>query len=179
MIKVIENFLTEEECSQIIKSNETQLKHTNLVTETNHTPYNTSKRESLTTYTDVDTLEEKVTSIVSQDYEGLRINIPVERLPFELIKYEIGHHFEWHTDVVNKKRTREVVSCIIFLNNQYKGGNLLIKEGNVTHIITKKTGTLCIFPSKYRHKVTKVEAGDRYTLCCWYHKSLQHKKLAI
>ena len=179
MIKVIENFLTEEECSQIIKSNETQLKHTNLVTETNHTPYNTSKRECLSTYTDVDNLKERVTSIVSQDYQDLKINNPVAKLPFELLKYETGHHFEWHSDVVNKKRTREILTCIIFLNNQYKGGNLLIKEENVTHIIPKSIGTLCIFPSKYIHKVTKIEKGQRYTICCWYHKKFQHKKLAI
>ena len=179
MIKVIENFLTEKECNHIINSNEPQLTHTSIITETNPTAYNSFKRECLTTYTNVDNLKEKVTSIVSQDYKDLNVISSTKLVPFEFIKYETGHHFQWHSDVVKKKRTREILTCIIFLNNQYKGGNLLIKEENVTHIIPKSIGTLCIFPSKYIHKVTKIEKGQRYTICCWYHKKFQHKKLAI
>ena len=55
-------------------------------------------------------------------------------------------------------------SAVIYLNDNYKGGETTFSElGD----ITPKTGKLIIFPSSYKHGVNKV-IGERYTLPLWF-----------
>ena len=59
-------------------------------------------------------------------------------------------------------------STVILLNDDYKGGVLEIKnpKGELVSI-ENKVGTLYIFDSNLRHRVTPVEDGVRYSLVNW------------
>ena len=165
MLKVIENFLSKEECSNIIDSNNLELK------EASHN--NIYIRKSLSKLINIPFIESKVT----EEAIKLNSNIIFDN-KFEFIKYGIDDHFTWHDDVIRGKATREVLTGVIFLNENFKGGELLVKERNNTKKIISKTGNLCLFSSKFLHKVTKVIEGERYSLCCWfYHKQSLLKKL--
>jgi PKHD-type hydroxylase len=58
-------------------------------------------------------------------------------------------------------------TCIILLNNDYKGGELEIKENVGDFIVEKNVGDLILFPSTYMHRVLPVLDGVRYTLVNW------------
>ena len=61
----------------------------------------------------------------------------------------------------------EHISFIIFLNNEFEGGELIIRKDLKEITIDHKVGSLCIFSSKYKHKVSRVTTGKRYSLCNW------------
>ena len=89
---------------------------------------------------------------------------------FEFIQYTKEDHFEWHHDIQLGNHKVYNLSSVIILNDNYKGGELLFREGlKITKPEIKK-GSLIIFPSKLKHKVTKITEGLRYSLCCWFYK---------
>jgi predicted 2-oxoglutarate/Fe(II)-dependent dioxygenase YbiX len=59
-------------------------------------------------------------------------------------------------------------STVIQLNDDYTGGVLEIKNPKGELVpINNKVGTLYIFDSNLRHRVTPVEDGVRYSLVNW------------
>jgi predicted 2-oxoglutarate/Fe(II)-dependent dioxygenase YbiX len=64
-------------------------------------------------------------------------------------------------------------SSVIYLNDDYKGGQTIFPE---FENIQPKTGKLLIFPSHYLHGVEKVE-GERYTLPIWFTDNIQFIEL--
>lgn len=84
--------------------------------------------------------------------------------PFEIKRYNVGDFFEPHRDnyfALDCKLDRKV-NLILQLSdsNSYEGGDLLIGPNPVT----RKKGSLIIFPSTYTHSVTTVTYGERYSL---------------
>ena len=71
----------------------------------------------------------------------------------QLINHTIPHIESMH-------RHTSKWTSIIFLNDDYMGGDLIIE--NV--IIKPKKNTLLVFPGNLNHKVTRVTEGDRYTM---------------
>jgi len=55
-------------------------------------------------------------------------------------------------------------TCCIFLNNDYKGGNLLIGESKMPDF---KVGDCVIFPNFVFHQVTKVTSEERFVVTGW------------
>ena len=51
--------------------------------------------------------------------------------------------------------------------NSYKGGDLLIHEGDNPIFLPKEQGKLISFPSYVLHEVTPVTKGKRYSLVAW------------
>ena len=65
--------------------------------------------------------------------------------------------------------------AILLLNNDYEGGELEFKEMNEKNNdeivkIENKPGRVIIWPSNfmYRHRVTPITKGTRYSVVCWY-----------
>lgn len=89
----------------------------------------------------------------------------------ELLKYEEGNFYKPHVDGgLGFNRT---LSSILFLNNDYEGGELSFqniqtdKEEKIN--IKGKPGDLVIWPSNfhYPHGVMPVLKGRRYTVVAW------------
>ena len=104
------------------------------------------------------------------------LEIPVEVVGIQainniqILKYEEGGHYTWHTDHAGGKISR-TLSCILLLNNDYEGGNLMFKYPNSKNekSIDILPGRLIIWPSNfmYPHKVKSVTKGTRYSIVAW------------
>ncbi len=65
-------------------------------------------------------------------------------------------------------------AAIIYLNQEYTGGQLYFPHFNLEPILS--TGTLAIFPGtlKYLHGVTPIESGTRYTIAGFFTSQSAH-----
>ena len=85
--------------------------------------------------------------------------------------YEEGGFYKMHTD--HHGRIPRTLSVIIFLNNDYEGGQLNFhfpSEDNKIFLEVKpKPGRLVMWPSNflYPHSVSPVTKGKRYTIVSW------------
>ena len=74
--------------------------------------------------------------------------------------------------------SHRVYSSILYLNNNFKGGETYFPEHNYS--IEPKSGKLTFYTSgaKHIHGVKKVTSGTRYTLATWYTKDLNRSILS-
>lgn len=85
------------------------------------------------------------------------------------LRYEPGGHYNTHVD--HGTTTPRTLSCILFLNDNFKGGRLIFEDivSKEKTFITPKQGRLIIWPSNYLypHCVEPVEEGIRYCIVSW------------
>jgi Rps23 Pro-64 3,4-dihydroxylase Tpa1-like proline 4-hydroxylase len=88
----------------------------------------------------------------------------------QILKYEPGGFYTWHIDHAGDIIPR-TMSCILLLNNNYKGGHLTFRDPNGENefSIEPKPGRLIIWPSNflYPHTVKPVTEGTRYSVVAW------------
>jgi hypothetical protein len=87
----------------------------------------------------------------------------------DLLKYEKDNHYNYHIDAMSiSDRT---LSSILFLNNDYEGGELTFKNTyNEEELLIKPyPGKLVVWPSNmmFPHAVKPVKKGTRYTIVAW------------
>jgi len=96
----------------------------------------------------------------------------------QLLHYTKGGHYVAHIDaeapwksptgeVIWKKCMDRDLSAVLFLNNEYKGGDLSFPDLKIK--IQPEPGLLVCFPSSawYKHGVEPVISGNRYTIVTW------------
>jgi hypothetical protein len=87
----------------------------------------------------------------------------------DILKYEETFHYKYHVD--DGIKTPRVMSGILFLNNDYEGGDLCFKNTfDDEEISIKPTpGTLVVWPScfLFPHTVKPITKGIRYSLVAW------------
>jgi Rps23 Pro-64 3,4-dihydroxylase Tpa1-like proline 4-hydroxylase len=87
-----------------------------------------------------------------------------------LLKYDEGCHYKEHVD--NFTANPRILSSILFLNDDYEGGELEFFEPTKKELIAKiepQSSRLIIWPSDflYVHKVNPVKKGKRFTVVSW------------
>lgn len=87
---------------------------------------------------------------------------------FQLLKYEPGGFYKAHHD--SFPATKRAVSVLIYLNDDYEGGE--IEFVNFDLKIKPKAGTLILFPSNYpyKHIAHPVTSGTKYVVVTWLHE---------
>lgn len=87
---------------------------------------------------------------------------------FNLLRYEAGEHFGSHYD--SHPSIKRSVSALIYLNDDYDGGDLEFVHFNLK--IKPKAGSVILFPSNYpyRHIAHPVNSGTKYSVATWYHE---------
>jgi predicted 2-oxoglutarate/Fe(II)-dependent dioxygenase YbiX len=176
-IFISENFLSKNECDNILKTifDKTTLEVARIGSQGGH--IHTQLRKSSTSFiTELGDLNQKLVRVLS-DKVKVKGGNPTNLSDFQLTKYDVGDYFNWHIDPPHRDYT-----IIIFLNNDYQGGELEIKDENEKVFrIEKKEGKLVVFPSFLFHRVTKIEKGIRYSLVNWVaiEKTLNYKKTLI
>lgn len=89
----------------------------------------------------------------------------------DLLKYDKDHHYSFHVDHGINMNSNRTLSAILFLNNDYKGGELCFKNtyDDEQKIVNPIPGTLIIWPSNmlFPHMVKPVIEGVRYTVVAW------------
>ena len=173
----LEDFLTPQECDEIIKiGRDTGLNQGLVGTDSNSSKGRKDKkiRDSKITWLFPNEktswlyikLTYSVTSLNNQFF-NFDINGFAEGLQFTYYKAPSGHygkHVDRSLNLVNRK-----ISIVIQLSDEskYKGGELSLYEDSKPYIFPKKKGTLCLFPSYVLHEVTPVTKGERYSLVAW------------
>ncbi len=86
----------------------------------------------------------------------------------QFTKYELGDHFQWHTDVGSGPESLRKLSFSIQLTDGrcYLGGNLQFRSVKTTRA-SRVLGMATIFPSFLLHRVTPVWYGVRLSLVGW------------
>lgn len=131
----------------------------------------------------------QVASLIKK-YEGLtfshiethfinKYNIPIKRQAVNychFVKWLPGMLSKLHADCEKPDGTPAVyagfnqlnISTLVYINDNYVGGSIAFPDQNFS--IKPDAGDLIIFPgnSAYRHEVTKIDSGKRYTMPSWY-----------
>ena len=91
------------------------------------------------------------------------------------VRYEKGMHYGYHIDdpimgnsaASLQERYRSDVSTTIFLNDEYEGGELVIKTSNGEQMIKANAGDVVIYSSNSLHKVNEITSGVRMVAVTW------------
>ncbi len=96
-------------------------------------------------------------------------NMFVDKPSILRYKAEEKGHYDWHFDYGNAFSNRKISFSIQLSDpSEYDGGHLEI--AGVKHEETmRKKGTLILFPSYVRHRVTPITRGTRYCIVGWVH----------
>lgn len=163
-INVIENFLSEEECSHILTKCKNELKLSNAKESLGDSK---NRKSSIGWVDDLGEINERVKIILRDTFNfgGMEVT---GLGSFQFTEYKTGEFYGWHTDRGKSAFYNRFASTVILLNEDYKGGVLEIKnlEGEIIPL-THKVGMLYIFDSNLSHQVTPVESGVRYSLVNW------------
>ena len=166
-IDIFENFLTVEECDFILNKCKAELTLSDAEVYNNNLHAKTNRKSSVGWVTDLGFLNERLTKKLRETFN---INgMEVTGLgPFQFTEYKEGEYFDWHTDSTDVIFRDRFTSIVIQLNDTYEGGVLEIKnlKGELVPI-ENKIGTLYIFNSRLRHRVTPIVNGVRYSLVNW------------
>lgn len=93
---------------------------------------------------------------------------------FQYSKYQVGGHYDWHTDTVSQPSDgmfRKLSFSLMLTDVEtFEGGDLLMnvtgRPEDAVHIRHKK-GDLAVFYPFIPHKVEPVTSGTRITLVTW------------
>jgi PKHD-type hydroxylase len=121
-----------------------------------------------------DGLHQKIMNLVAQcnqEFFNFSITSLTEHLQFTEYDASYQGYYDWHFDVgsgpINCARK---LSVVVQLSDpeDYEGGELQFSlESDKTTTAEKSRGTVIIFPSYLRHRVTPVTKGTRRSLVTW------------
>ena len=91
-------------------------------------------------------------------------------------KYEPGMTYGFHYDLPIMKQgglIRTDLSCTVFLNDDYEGGELEIKTDYGLAKLKGKAGDVLLYPSGSYHRVAPVLEGERKVAVLWIQSRVQ------
>jgi len=86
--------------------------------------------------------------------------------------YEEGAFMAVHRDAGGD---REVISTVMYLNDEYTGGELSFPEVENGYFYTPEKYELVYFPTPYEHGVNPVKSGKRYIITISYTDKIEYK----
>lgn len=108
----------------------------------------------------------------NRDHFGFDLNY-MREVQYTTYHGEQGGKYDWHKDAfwINPTMNHRKLSMTIQLSepNEYQGGEFEIDPefGVLDQAVIKQRGTVLVFPSFLRHRVTPVSSGIRRSLVCW------------
>jgi PKHD-type hydroxylase len=87
--------------------------------------------------------------------------------PPMVVKYNKHSFYDWHVDDLQICDTITHYSMTLFLNEEYSGGELVLKENNVEKTYKLASGKALIYSTGILHKVCPVTEGKRTVSVCW------------
>jgi Rps23 Pro-64 3,4-dihydroxylase Tpa1-like proline 4-hydroxylase len=90
--------------------------------------------------------------------------------------YEKNAFMKVHRDV---ESDRETVSTVLYLNDEYTGGELSFPEVDGGYTYTPEKYELVYFPTPYQHGVNPVKSGKRYIITISYTDKIEYKNKGI
>lgn len=189
LIYEYENFVTDHECNEIMEwLNPKLLKYKdNLGKIKNKTRHNTALNVTHLSPKDIDVKAYKKSHtiienghiayindnkflkyIIKNNYYGRQVSGILYFRSYDTLDY-----YDWHIDASLDGKTQLIYSFIIYLNDNFAGGNTLFVNEKIK--ITPKIGSLLCFPCDlhHAHKSTKILSGQKHILWCCLAKNFQ------
>lgn len=96
----------------------------------------------------------------------------IDPTPLTISKYRVGAHMGPHVDYRGEPNLQPLMSAVVYLNDDYEGGDILFPEQGVT--IKPKAGSIVVFPSvePYYHEPMPVTSGTKYMSPAFWIKKL-------
>ncbi len=119
-------------------------------------------------------LDRLVGTVVSANRQhfGFKLADFAEEVQVALYDVDDGDHFDWHVDIgsgpIASKRKLTVVAQLSD-KESYMGGELAVNSTGTAQTVSELKGDGVLFPSFLPHRVSKMEAGARYSLTTWVH----------
>lgn len=166
----IRNFLSEQECSQILTKYKEELQLSPAKVGLNGGNLITDRRKSSIAFIDnIEIIDERLKGILQnliqlKGYEVTGLG------PYQFTEYKVGEYYDWHTDSSDEPMFKDrYCSIVIQINDEYEGGYLQLKDESGDNImqLDKGIGTMYIFYSNITHRVIPVTEGIRYSLVNW------------
>lgn len=82
-------------------------------------------------------------------------------------RYSGGGHYKKHTDAPWMLETRTDLSCTLWLNDGYEGGELCIETPEGLRKLKGPPGTCVVYDCGYPHWVEPVTSGERICAVTW------------
>jgi len=159
-IKTISNFISHSECNKIIESLKSQA------------PKNTGGQWDGMEYDPDPAILPLVLDARNRALDAMlkAYGVPLTLIPNpHIVKWSKGKYMDEHCDDIGIAKYN--ISGIIYLNQEYSGGEINFKTSDTCYSMTIKpnAGDLIIFPgnSNYPHSVNEILSGDRYTMPVW------------
>jgi PKHD-type hydroxylase len=99
-------------------------------------------------------------------------HIPRKAYSPKFSRYSDGEHYKAHTDAPWMGETRTDLSCTLWLNDDYEGGELEV-EGNK---IRGKPGECLVYDCGSIHEVKPVTSGERICVVTWMQSRIRDKE---
>ena len=164
-----ENIFTHQECDRIIN-----IKHKFLnggVVDDSHKKHRQTEFSLIEPNDETDWIYRRIADLVNY-VNNTKFNFYLDgRLQIiQIAKYTKESFYNWHVDVGPSPETCcRKLSIVVHLSSPtYEGGRL--QFGNIDNEPLEPSyskGSVTIFPSIMRHRVTPVTKGTRYTLVVW------------
>jgi predicted 2-oxoglutarate/Fe(II)-dependent dioxygenase YbiX len=183
--KLVENFLTKEECEVLIEKGVSQglfdMKSSKIV---NGEVYNenisdTKNNKRKGTYFANETLGEPMmrglTQKIINKVNELKIfnGIEYQGVPkYSFNEYSPGDFLTWHKDS-HEIIYGATITLIIQLNDDYDGGDIRYEIDEVEYTVPKKQGSVFIFDSNINHCVNELKTNKRYSMNVWPSKKIK------
>ena len=172
-VKVYQNFLSADECDQLIGYSEEQGLWNSAIggKKPAYDLYirNSEERQIGNTSEHAwlfDRMQDVINQ-VNQDYKFILSH----GNPFRILKYKVGGHYNRHEDLgVGPTSTRKISLAIQLSNPEdYDGGDLefTYEASKEAQENRRNRGAAIIFPSFLAHKVTIVTRGVRWSMVSW------------
>lgn len=187
--KLIENFLSKEECEAIIKIGEsTDLQRLKSVNQNNDSSYTLSTNEDYFHKRSGSYLREdeltipEINSVINKTLSFLKNNPPFKGIEYESVraltfnKYVEGDFLKSHRDR-HEIEFGATLTIIYQLNDDYEGGEVVYEIEQKEYTLPKKQGSIFLFEPNIKHGVLKLSSGVRYSLNMWPTSKASQKSL--
>lgn len=86
-----------------------------------------------------------------------------------IVRYPVGGHYSWHKDIGSKHTAHRKISMSVQLSadHTYEGGDLEIDLHSKVFRAPRERGSVTVFCSWERHRVTPVLRGERWAIVAW------------
>lgn len=97
----------------------------------------------------------------------------LKEMQFTEYRAEEEGHYDWHEDLCWKPQpptmSQRKLSLVLQLSDSgtYDGGDFQVAHDQIAPKIVRPRGSVIVFPSFLRHRVTPLTRGVRYSLVCW------------
>jgi hypothetical protein len=148
-VRIIKNFLSKDECSQII------------LDATQGTAHGDGQWTEMIYPLELPEQLAMVKEIWEREFD-IKVSL---KNGLYLVRWTKGKSMPLHVDDLGSGD--EQISAVIYLNDDYEGGQISFPTHDIE--ISPETGDLIIFPGNlnYAHEVKPVISGNRYTVPIW------------